>query len=968
MARSSHKALRLASLLALLAGGAWAAGPKSNGAIVVLDDSLVGLSGPVDVSGGGSTVVGGLATPGPVRASSIRDSFVDGGFYAFPFPFSRLLMLVPGEAPLAGPPPGKLGQADAHVKGSTFSVTVYAADWFFQPVADVPGHSIRLSTIAAGETAPPAQTLAGGATTFTGFSVVNTTGTLSLVATDLTNPAIESSTSTFSVVPPATSSPTVQMNVAQDGTYLTLGGGLSGTAFDPSGVQRVQVAIRRVDTGLYYDRPAHVFNLAAQTLLDASLGARGATFTTWFYQLPDADLADGARYAVELIAENPSAFRVPSISTFTFDARGLTFAPDDGKASAFAVPVSSAGCETLTATVTVTLSGAGIRPGGALALKLPSGWTKPAALTAAAPSSPGEVQIVSTAPAFALAGATTPLLNPATFGGASLGDGWIVVSVTGTAAGGIDPGQQVVFAARARPPLGALGRGPQVFEVRTQAYSTGTLSAIASPPSVDLTTGTALTLSFRDAAAIAIGPLQTSPTMQIETLDLCGNPAPPPAGLTVDLQAGSIDGAGNFVVDGSASFFAEQTGLGLTQRFVFPPNTRPASPGGFYYRTSAAGPAAQYVRLVGGTIVSDAYRFVDVRASTVGIGGVSVDTGTLSPGTTSVSLTPGVPAVVRFRLADPSVPWEVLVATGSGFESPLFRANGYGQAAPVAVTWPGLDGRTSPARFAAPGIYQILVRAGGGSAENRTLEARVPFSAYVYGDVGTGGAGAVVRAQGAGAQPGSYAVASSTGWFEIYGLEQGRPYSIAAATRTLVLGQEVELSTAAGAPVTALSSGASAGSLAFTTPGAFRVSVGLPQLAPAELIGRVAVHNPDFSLQASGSLHFSAGSARSDSGGRAFGQTSSTWTVLAVSPGTYDLDVSVPQLGLSTTVANRTLTAGQVSDLQLFFTRKANLSGWAILPSTTAFGSWVSVQATRAGDPSPSVYGGAYVPPAPPIR
>ncbi|MBI4347664.1 MAG: hypothetical protein HY553_12475, partial [Elusimicrobia bacterium] len=970
MARNSRRAgeagsrarlVLLGSLLAaFLTPAAFAAGAKVNGAIVVVDDALGGTAGSAVVSAGGTSVAGGLAMPAPVRSVSIRDSFVDGGFFSFPFPFSRLLLIAPGEIPLAGEFPGKTGQPAAHVKGSTFSVTVYATDWFFQPVADAPGDSIRLSTITASETQPPAQTLAPGATTFSGVAVLSTTGTFVLSARDQTDPTIGVSASTLTFSLPAVSSPTVHVNVAQGASYATLGGGIVGTAFDTTGVQRVQLAIRRVGTALYYDKPARTFTLGAQTFSDADLGLRGAASTTWFYTLPDADLSDGAQYAVELVAENPSGLRLPAVSTFTFDSRGIGFAPDDGRATAFAVPVSSAGCEALTATVTVVVGGAGVRPGGALALRLPSGWSRPAGLVAPAPAGLGEVTIVSTAPAFSASGATTTLLNPASFGGAPLGDGWIVVAVATSAAAGIEPGQQVAFSVRARPPVGPQGRGLQRFEVRAQAYSTGTLVAIASPPAVDLTTGSVIALSFREPVPVALGPLQTSPTMQLETVDLCGNPAPPPAGLTVTLEAGSIDPNGGFAVDGTAAFFAEQTGLAITQRFVNPPNSRPAEPGGVYFRTGLAGPRALFVRLTGSTIISDGYRFVDLRASSVSIGGVSIDTGTLTPGATSVVLTTGTAAFVRFTVADPQVGWEVLVATETGFASPLFRTAGQGSPSPQSVSWPGVDARVEPPRAAGPGVYFLSVRAGGGTARAGGLEARIPATAFVFGTVGAAGAGALVRALGRGASPGSFAVASSTGTFEVYGLTAGELYEVRAATRVLVLGQAVELTTATAAGVTASTAGASAGPLAFGAPSAFRLSVALPEPAPAELVGRVAVHDDGYSRLASGSLHFSSGAARSDSGGHAFGQAAGTWTVVAVPAGTYDLDVSIPQVGLSTVVAGRVLAPGQVSDLQLFFARKSAVHGWAILPTTKTFGAWVSVHAALAGSDGPSVYGGAF--------
>ena len=67
-------------------------------------------------------------------------------------------------------------------------------------------------------------------------------------------------------------------------------------------------------------------------------------------------------------------------------------------------------------------------------------------------------------------------------------------------------------------------------------------------------------------------------------------------------------------------------------------------------------------------------------------------------------------------------------------------------------------------------------------------------------------------------------------------------------------------------------------------------------------------------------------------------------------------------VGISTRIKNVSVPAGAVTDPALLLEKKTNLHAWAVLPSTTAFGAWVSVEATKAGALTPSLFGGTFVP------
>ncbi|MEK7745665.1 MAG: hypothetical protein AAB576_03290, partial [Elusimicrobiota bacterium] len=264
-------------------------------------------------------------------------------------------------------------------------------------------------------------------------------------------------------------------------------------------------------------------------------------------------------------------------------------------------------------------------------------------------------------------------------------------------------------------------------------------------------------------------------------------------------------------------------------------------------------------------------------------------------------------------------------------------------------------------RFLPPGAYKVRLRAGGGAAVDTSLEARLLASGSIFGTLGPLGAGARVWAQGPAAGLGQAAVADSSGAFRIYGLLAGSEYAVAASTEAFLSGRPVTLTTAAYGIAASLA-GSDAGALAFSTPSLLRVSVALPVLAPEELWGTVSARGPDGRERGAGSLHFSSGAAVSDDGGRGVGRSASTWTVLGLSPGTYDLEVRVAQLGLSTSVKGAAAVEGGVRDLALALSRKADLYGTAALPMPVAEGAWVSIQATREGDLRPSRFGGASIP------
>lgn len=873
-----------------------------------------------------------------------------------PAAIDRVQVLMPGEEPLPGSDSGKTALADAWLSGRSNSALVRVTDHFWNRI---PGntHVVELSGISASSATLPAQkNLTDGATTFLGI-IVYSTGSFTLTVRNVTSPGVtQVVSSSFSVFPLSLSSPTVSFLIPQGGLVSTLGGGLAGKATDDVGVGKVLVAVRDNVSGLYYDWAAESFSQASEQLTGAQIEPRHGESIDWTVSMADEELTSGRDYYVLYRATNPTNLQTTESSTFTFNSQALIFGAGDGEGYAFVQPSSTATCRTFASTVSYVTGVEGLDAGGAVALRVPEGWPRP---QGSDPAAEGYVTVDSTSTAWP--GSTELSFEPPSHASATLGTNWILLKVSTGAATTFRGQEKIDFVYHGVPPSGAAGE--QSFELRSQGDADGALMSITTAPFITVQAGAPALLSFADYGESAIGPLQTSATMQLRLRDECGNPAPAQAGLLAYLAAGLAD-SGGFSEDSGAEFFLSG---GVSTGSVTIDAGEEVSPA-FYYRTSTSGISSQLVRatasLSGATAIADK-PFV-VRGASFSLTGVAVGTAALPSGTTSAVVRPGEAgsqAVVRFDLSDPSVDWEVVIASETGFTSAVFRDSGAGDPdRPVQVSWSGVRCADECA-FVSPGRYPVRVRAGGGAAEDLSLEVRVAETASIFGELGSAGAGARVTAEGTGTGPGTAGVASSTGHFQLYGLAAGRTYNVLVETEAVISGRLVRLSTRA-VSVSAALGGTDAGSLSFPTTAFLRVSVIMPIAAPAEFWGELRAYNADRSEEARGTLHFPRGGANSDDGAHTLGRTASTWTVLSLPPDTYELAIELTEVGVSTRISGVLLSSWQVADMPLRLTQKATLSGHVLLPSTKTFGAWVSVQATLQGSTVPTAVGGGFVQPA----
>jgi hypothetical protein len=867
-----------------------------------------------------------------------------------PGALARLQLLLPGESPVPGSFPGKAGQVEVIAAGQPISVRVRGTDQFWNLDAAAPADLVELSTTAPlASNLPQSTSLTGGATSF-GFVVFLASASgVTLTVSDLSDGAILSDVSTvFSIFGAQSSSPTISISIPAYSSVLTLGGSLGGTAADEVAVVRVSVALQRKDTGLFFTWLPPAFGSAAPVFSTAAVAPPMGSPVQWSLPFADAALSDGTSYYVVARATNPSSNLTVAESTFTFSTSTLAGgSAGDGGGSAVALTSAAHGCRLLVTTVTFTAGPLGIASGGLVAVRWPDGWTRPAQSSAADPPAVAGLLYISAAGSVEF--------NPPAKGSTTLGENWVVF----TPSAGLAPGQGVVFKLLGLPPPGLSG-GSAAFGVLTQGGPGGRLKAIAAPPRLSLPAGPAARVVFEPSGPLALGLLQDSATMQVRVTDLCGASTVAVAMTTVTLSAGQ---SGN--PDYTALFFSTG-GASLAGQNLFIPVGRSSSSAQFFYRTSTAGVSSELLlaaALSSSTALVPAARPVSLLPAGAAFAGVSVDTGVATAGLLAVSLAAGASsgAVISFIPPDLSLRWSVAISTSlTDSAPPVFQRSGTGSPG-RSVVWTGLDEGLQPPRWAAPGSYVVRLCLDGCAVADRSLRVSLSPSGFVFGTVRSTGAFAAVRAYGPGASYASFAVASATGYFEVRGLQSGGLYSLRASTEVSVLGQGVSLSVDSFS-VTAAASGVDIGSIPFPTPAVLRTALRLPWAAPGELWGSVKLHDADYTRGALGTLHYSSSAMNSDDGARGFGGVSSTWTVLAIAPGVYDAEFSVPGIGLSTRAAGLSLAAGTVTDLPLTVGRKAEVSGLVVLPATTTFGAWAAVEARLAGSSVPAVFGGAAVP------
>ena len=699
----------------------------------------------------------------------------------------------------------------------------------------------------------------------------------------------------------------------------TLGGALSGTASDLIGVTKVQLALKQYLPGAgaasFFNWTTGFFGAGGPIFGNAVVTPFNGPAVNWSMALGDSPpLTSGASYYVIAIASNPSNNSVVVETTFTFNLGGLTSgAAGDGQGSAAILTNATAGCQVILSTVVFTAGPLGISTGGFIAVHVPNGWSRPQGLQ----TPPQNPPTVSGFMNIASSRGFSAQFNPAQIGNAALGENWAVYQANASLA----PGHQVLFTFLGFPASGPQAQGPQVFLVQTQAGPGGNLKPIANSPSLTLTPGAPARMVFSPQEPLSLGRLQTPATMQLNPTDGCGVSTLPVGGsIGASLSAGQFGGT----PDPTALLLLAGGGLLASQQATIALNA--GSSQGFYMVTSTVGVAFENIiataTFPNGSMPT-AGRFVRLLPNAIAVSSVSIDTGTLSASAVTATMTANgftAPAFVNFKLSDPGLRWEVIVSTSSStFYPEVFHRYGVGDSG-RNVGWNGINERIFPNQFVPPGVYFVKISVEGGSVVDQTLRLYVPQTASIYGSVSSTGAFAQVNVFGPGANYGNFAVASSSGFFQIYGLQAGQRYNVQAATSAFALGQFLRL-TVSSNNVAAAVGGVNIGTIPFPTPTFLRVSANLPTTAPREFWGGVYAHSADYSQTGYGTLHFSSAASSSDDGAQGFGRNASTWTVMGLSRGLRSRPESFA-VGISTRIKNVSVPAGAVTDLHCCWRRR----------------------------------------------
>lgn len=355
----------------------------------------------------------------------------------------------------------------------------------------------------------------------------------------------------------------------------------------------------------------------------------------------------------------------------------------------------------------------------------------------------------------------------------------------------------------------------------------------------------------------------------------------------------------------------------------------------------------------GFNVLPAGYGFTNVRIRT--------DSGSGGGNQTSVSITPdhdGVDDAAIFRCSPPdsSSGWELIISTDPAFPygSEVSRFWGYGE---QDMYWYGYDynGRPVPngtyyARFQMPG--------GGISSSNLTVTV---ISYAIFGKVtvspsaSTPVANASINIWGSGGGGSSYTDAN--GNYFVGGLKANQYYTV-----------NINKTGFASKSLNNIQPSGTAQDFQLDMGATIRVQAARQYTGnDPDVWGNINIHTNDYTTQAYGTLHFMYNSTTSDNGAWS-GDTVSftTYTDVGVSAGKdYKVDIYLPNFGQYT--KQITIPAGSSGIFPVVWTsteivRKANAFGWVVLPSTPdAPGASISIQATKAGDSYPTVYGGGWI-------
>jgi hypothetical protein len=591
--------------------------------------------------------------------------------------------------------------------------------------------------------------------------------------------------------------------------------------------------------------------------------------------------------------------------------------PEDGEGSVAIGPATFGAGEIQQLTMTYTVGPSGIQPGGAFGFQVPDDWEPPS--QTAQSNEAGYVNY-----SYGGSGTVTPSI-----------DGRFVIVAVDSNGSPLQPGDQVILYFNAQS---CVREANIPIRFYSQAASCGQPVEIANSPTVSVLAGPPKSIAFE----IEQLPAQLNTTYGIDLVvnDCSDQEVPVSSDKDVTVAAILLQGSNNFDPDPDATLSLASD---LSNPFTNASGTVTIPSGQsrdtIYYQLSSSTNSPdnkiglQYTDFF--NVNESRFDLLDVIPISGSISNVSVDTGTRLSGQTSVSFSPDGDGISDRAFINFSMPAEIdfVVKLSKDNFSTVARTF-YGRGTNMRMEWMGDEEDNGFFLPAAPGTYEVKIEDFSGYLTNQTLT--ITLSANGVSGRVVDGANPIENAyieciQG---ESRRFGRSQNDGTFTLYGLRAG-----AAHLRINQYGYAVK-----DLDITIPAGVLAQGDIDLDSQSQLKIHVTRPtNTFLPEVFGHVCAHTNNWSSHGCATVRFQEGTTESDAGDD-WNTVSSSYTTIFLDQGTYEIEYSIPNLGISDSSA--TLSEGDVEYINASGVWKPSISGQITLPAgSNPNGTWISIEA-----------------------